>query len=86
MGGPTLNAVRRLKKDYQKLIKDPVPYAIAAPLSADILTWQYVIFGAPETPYEGRCAHFHLFGYESCIFRRILSWKARVSGRFSFSV
>jgi ubiquitin-conjugating enzyme E2 J2 len=50
--GPTIGAVQRLKKDYQKLIKDPIPYAIAAPLQSDILEWHYVIFGAPDTPYN----------------------------------
>lgn len=57
MGGPSLGAVKRLKKDYQKLLKDPVPYALAAPLQSNILEWHYVIFGAPETPYEGKGFH-----------------------------
>lgn len=39
MGGATITAVSRLKKDYQKLIKDPVPYAIAVPLQSNILEW-----------------------------------------------
>ncbi|KAF7639268.1 UBIQUITIN_CONJUGAT_2 domain-containing protein [Meloidogyne graminicola] len=52
-GGATITAVTRLKKDYQKLVRDPVPFAIAAPLPSNILEWHYVVIGAPETPYEG---------------------------------
>uniref|UniRef100_A0A1I8B4F5 UBIQUITIN_CONJUGAT_2 domain-containing protein n=1 Tax=Meloidogyne hapla TaxID=6305 RepID=A0A1I8B4F5_MELHA len=51
-GGATITAVTRLKKDYQKLVRDPVPFAIAAPLSSNILEWHYVVMGAPDTPYE----------------------------------
>lgn len=54
MGGPSISAVTRLKKDYQKLINDPVPYAIAVPLCTNILEWHYVVIGAPDTPYDGR--------------------------------
>jgi ubiquitin-protein ligase len=43
-GGATITAVTRLKKDYQKLIRDPVPYAIAAPLSSNILEWFILFF------------------------------------------
>lgn len=38
-GSATITAVTRLKKDYQKLVRDPVPYAIAAPLPSNILEW-----------------------------------------------
>jgi ubiquitin-conjugating enzyme E2 J2 len=57
MGGASITAVTRLKKDYQKLIKDPVPYAVAAPLASNILEWHYVVYGAPDTPYEGGYYH-----------------------------
>lgn len=53
MTGPSMSAVTRLKKDYQRLIKDPVPYAIARPLPSNILEWHYVVRGAVDTPYEG---------------------------------
>ena len=46
-------ATARLKKDYQRLLKEPVPFMKAAPLSENILEWHYIIFGAPNTPYEG---------------------------------
>lgn len=46
-------ATARLKKDYQRLLKEPVPFLQAAPLAENILEWHYVIFGAPNTPYDG---------------------------------
>ena len=53
MTGASVSATTRLKKDYHKLIKDPVPYAIARPLNSNILEWHYVVQGAKDTPYEG---------------------------------
>uniref|UniRef100_A0A8R1HME2 Ubiquitin-conjugating enzyme E2 J2 n=1 Tax=Caenorhabditis japonica TaxID=281687 RepID=A0A8R1HME2_CAEJA len=46
-------ATQRLKKDYMKLLKEPVPFMKAAPLETNILEWRYIIIGAPKTPYEG---------------------------------
>ena len=47
-------ATARLKKDYQRLLKEPVPFMRAAPLPENILEWHYIIFGAPNTPYDGK--------------------------------
>ncbi|CAI2347048.1 unnamed protein product [Caenorhabditis sp. 36 PRJEB53466] len=49
---PTV-ALQRLKKDYQRILKEPVPFMKAAPLESNILEWRYIIIGAPKTPYEG---------------------------------
>jgi ubiquitin-conjugating enzyme E2 J2 len=38
-------ATARLKRDYMRLLKDPVPYIKAAPTSMNILVWHYVVFG-----------------------------------------
>ena len=38
-------ATARLKRDYMRLLKDPVPYIKAAPMSLNILVWHYVVFG-----------------------------------------
>ncbi len=35
----TSAAVRRLKQDYLRLMRDPVPYVEAAPLPSNILEW-----------------------------------------------
>ncbi|CAJ0587152.1 unnamed protein product, partial [Mesorhabditis spiculigera] len=54
---PSVTATQRLKKDYQKLLKEPVPLMQAHPVSSNILEWRYVIFGAPSTPFEGGVYH-----------------------------
>ncbi|XP_075211737.1 ubiquitin-conjugating enzyme E2 J2-like [Lycorma delicatula] len=46
-------AVSRLKQDYLRLKKDPVPYVVAEPLPSNILEWYYVVRGPENTPYEG---------------------------------
>ena len=61
MTGASMTAVTRLKKDYQRLIKDPVPYAIARPLSSNILEWHYMVRGATDTPYEGEPPQIPIF-------------------------
>ncbi|CAB3404535.1 unnamed protein product [Caenorhabditis bovis] len=53
----SVTATMRLKKDYQKLLKEPLPFMKAAPLESNILEWRYIIFGAPNTPYEGGIYH-----------------------------
>uniref|UniRef100_A0A914HFA5 Ubiquitin-conjugating enzyme E2 J2 n=2 Tax=Globodera TaxID=31242 RepID=A0A914HFA5_GLORO len=82
MGGATITAVTRLKKDYQKLIRDPVPYAIAAPLPSNILEWHYVVTGAPETPYEGGYYHGKLIFPQDFPFRPPSIYMITPSGRF----
>ena len=32
-------AYARLQKDYIRIMRDPVPYALAAPMHANILEW-----------------------------------------------
>lgn len=50
----SVTATARLKKDYARLLKEPVPFVRAAPLQENILEWHYIIYGAPNTPYDGR--------------------------------
>jgi hypothetical protein len=38
-GGVSVTAAARLRKDYMRLIKDPVPLVLAAPLPSNILEW-----------------------------------------------
>ena len=38
-----MTATQRLKQDYLRLKKDPVPYITAEPLSENILEWHYVV-------------------------------------------
>ena len=48
----------RLKQDYLRLQKDPVPYLTAAPLPNNILEWRYVVKGPENTPYFGMFSNF----------------------------
>ncbi|XP_022189614.1 ubiquitin-conjugating enzyme E2 J2 [Nilaparvata lugens] len=47
------SATSRLKQDYLRLKKDPVPYVVAEPVPSNILEWHYVVKGPENTPYEG---------------------------------
>ena len=38
-----ITATHRLKQDYVRLKKDPVPYITAEPLPSNILEWHYVV-------------------------------------------
>jgi ubiquitin-protein ligase len=46
-------ASSRLRQDYLRLMRDPVPYITATPLPSNILEWHYVVKGPEESPYEG---------------------------------
>ena len=52
-----LTATSRLRNDYMRLKKDPVPYIVAEPNPSNILEWHYVVSGPPDTPYEGGFYH-----------------------------
>lgn len=47
----------RLKQDYLRLKRDPVPYITAEPLPQNILEWHYVVKGPEESPYHGGYYH-----------------------------
>ncbi|KAF7696218.1 ubiquitin-conjugating enzyme E2 J2 [Silurus meridionalis] len=50
-------ATQRLKQDYLRIKKDPVPYICAEPLPSNILEWHYLVRGPEKTPYEGGFYH-----------------------------
>ena len=52
-----LTATSRLRNDYMRLKRDPVPYIVAEPNPSNILEWHYVVSGPPDTPYEGGFYH-----------------------------
>lgn len=54
------SARRRLMRDYKRLQKDPPLGISGAPLNNDIMTWQAVIFGPDDTPWEGGTFHLML--------------------------
>jgi hypothetical protein len=47
----------RLKKEFQRIQKEPAPFVEAAPLESNILEWHYVITGPPDTVYHGGYYH-----------------------------
>lgn len=57
MNRKTNSATARLKQDYLRLKKDPVPYVLAEPVPSNILEWHYVVKGPEKTPYEGGFYH-----------------------------
>lgn len=78
----SVTATARLKKDYCKLLKEPVPYVRAAPLQENILEWHYIIFGAPNTPYEGGVYHGKLVFPSDFPFKPPSIYMITPSGRF----
>jgi len=76
------SATARLKQDYIRLIKDPVPYVAAAPLPANILEWHYVVTGPENTPYEGGIYHGKLVFPRDFPFKPPSIYMITPSGRF----
>ena len=56
-GGRNNSAMSRLRLDYMRLKKDPIPYIVAEPLPSNILEWHYVVTGPPSSPYHGGQYH-----------------------------
>ncbi|CAH1732581.1 ubiquitin-conjugating enzyme E2 J2-like isoform X1 [Aphis gossypii] len=53
MAPKTTTATRRLKQDYLRLKKDPVPYINAEPNPSNVLEWYYVVCGPVDSVYAG---------------------------------
>ncbi|KAF8511818.1 UBC-like protein [Hysterangium stoloniferum] len=49
----TKAATKRLSKEYAVMQKEPPPFIWAAPDEKNILTWNYIIRGPPDSPYAG---------------------------------
>ncbi|KAI0039624.1 UBC-like protein [Auriscalpium vulgare] len=49
----TKAAYKRLSKEYVVMQKEPPPFVWAAPDEKDILTWNYIIHGPPDSPFAG---------------------------------
>ncbi|XP_075259154.1 ubiquitin-conjugating enzyme E2 J2-like [Convolutriloba macropyga] len=47
----------RLRQDYLRLMRDPVPFITAAPLPTNILEWHYVVEGPSDSVYAGGFYH-----------------------------
>nr|CAD7572872.1 unnamed protein product [Timema californicum] len=82
MGTRKVNSVTaRLKQDYLRLKKDPVPYVVAEPVPSNILE-HYVVKGPENTPYEGGLYHGKLVFPREFPFKPPSIYMTTPSGRF----
>ncbi|PSN58454.1 Ubiquitin-conjugating enzyme E2 J2 [Blattella germanica] len=78
----TNSATARLKQDYLRLKKDPVPYVVAEPLPSNILEWHYVVTGPENTPYDGGLYHGKLVFPQEFPFKPPSIYMITPNGRF----
>ncbi|RDD44075.1 Ubiquitin-conjugating enzyme E2 J2 [Trichoplax sp. H2] len=88
-------ATHRLRQDYLRLKKDPVPYIEATPLSSNILEWNgekngpcnsmimhYVVIGPEGSPYEDGYYHGKLVFSRDYPFKPPSIYMITPNGRF----
>lgn len=75
-------ATSRLKQDYMRLKRDPVPYITAEPLPSNILEWHYVIKGPEDSPYHGGYYHGTLLFSKEFPFKPPSIYMITPNGRF----
>ncbi|XP_038062013.1 ubiquitin-conjugating enzyme E2 J2-like [Patiria miniata] len=75
-------ATARLKQDYTRIKKDPVPYVTASPLPSNILEWHYLVRGPEGTPYEGGLYHGKLVFPREFPFKPPSIYMITPNGRF----
>lgn len=76
------SAVSRLRQDYMRLRRDPVPYIVAEPLPSNILEWHYVITGPESSPYSGGVYHGRLVFPAEFPFKPPAIYMITPNGRF----
>lgn len=79
-------ATARLKQDYMRIIKDPVPYVQAVPLPSNILEWHYIVQGPENSPYEGGIFHGKLIFPREFPFKPPSIYMITPNGRFKCNV
>lgn len=75
-------ATARLKQDYMRIMKDPVPYVRALPLPSNILEWHYIVRGPEKSPYEGGIYHGKLVFPRQFPFKPPSIYMITPNGRF----
>ncbi|CAH3107996.1 unnamed protein product [Porites lobata] len=75
-------AASRLRQDYLRIVKDPVPYITALPLPSNILEWHYVVRGPENTPYTGGYYHGKLVFPKDFPFKPPRIFMITPNGRF----
>lgn len=76
------SATSRLKQDYVRLKKDPIPYTSAEPLPHNILEWHYVVRGPEQSVYENGFYHGKLIFPAEFPFKPPSIYMMTPSGRF----
>ncbi|XP_022666892.1 ubiquitin-conjugating enzyme E2 J2-like isoform X1 [Varroa jacobsoni] len=75
-------ATLRLKQDYLRLAKEPIPYVCTIPVPDNILEWHYVVIGTPDTPYQGGFYHGKLVFPQEFPFKPPSIYMSTPNGRF----
>lgn len=75
-------AIARMKQDYIRLKRDPVPYISAEPLPSNILEWHYVVKGPEDSPYFGGYYHGTLLFPREFPFKPPSIYMLTPNGRF----
>ncbi|XP_036323829.1 ubiquitin-conjugating enzyme E2 J2-like [Rhagoletis pomonella] len=78
-------AISRMKQDYMRLKRDPLPYITAEPLPNNILEWHYVVKGPANTPYHGGYYHGTLLFPREFPFKPPSIYMLTPNGRFKTS-
>eukprot|EP00088_Acartia_fossae_P064368 TRINITY_DN791_c0_g1_i1.p1 TRINITY_DN791_c0_g1~~TRINITY_DN791_c0_g1_i1.p1 ORF type:complete len:218 (-),score=12.42 TRINITY_DN791_c0_g1_i1:551-1204(-) len=78
-------AVSRLRQDYIKIKKDPVPYIVAEPLPSNLLVWHYVVTGPEDSPYKGGMYHGKLVFPREFPFKPPSIYMITPNGRFEIN-
>lgn len=75
-------AISRMRQDYMRLKRDPLPYITAEPLPNNILEWHYVVKGPANTPYYGGYYHGTLLFPREFPFKPPSIYMLTPNGRF----
>jgi ubiquitin-conjugating enzyme E2 J2 len=88
--GPTgrkgTTATQRLRQDYLRIHKDPVPYIVAHPLPTNILEWHYVVKGPEDSSYASGIYHGKLCFPSEFPFKPPSIYMLTPNGRFKCNV
>ena len=77
-----VTALSRLKQDYLRLKKDPVPFISAEPLPSHMLEWHFVVEGPHDSPYRGGFYHGKLLFPKEYPFKPPAIYMHTPNGRF----
>jgi len=79
-------ALSRLRQDYLRLKRDPVPYIVAEPLPNNILEWHYIVRGPESSVYAGGLYHGKLKFPAEFPFKPPSIYMITPNGRFKTNV